>query len=41
MTLFDAIGGNPLFAAALSRFFDGEDKATREILAAWDHGPGG
>lgn len=36
MTLFEAVSGNPLFAAALNRFFDGEDKATRDIFFAWD-----
>jgi uncharacterized protein (DUF1810 family) len=40
MTLFEAISGHPLFAAALNRFFDGEDKATREILAGWDSSAG-
>lgn len=40
MTLFEKISGNSLFAAALNRFFDGEDKTTLEILADWNRTEG-
>jgi uncharacterized protein (DUF1810 family) len=37
MTLFGAISGNPLFAAALARYFAGaKDQATLDILSQFD-----
>lgn len=36
LTLFDSISGNPLFGAALDRFFEGRaDPLTQDILGFW------
>ena len=36
MTLFDMVSGNPLFGAALTRFYGGQhDQATLDIIANW------
>lgn len=36
MTLFEAVGADPVFSAALERFYGGQrDKASLEILSRW------